>query len=464
MPRIPSLLSAYFSQHPSKPIVIAYSGGVDSQVLLHALIALKSANSINNPLSVCHVNHGLSDNASLWQNKAEQLCHLHDIPLIICNVNVKKQRQKSTEALARAARYQAFKQEVVQPSLIVTGHHSDDQAETFLLALKRGAGLQGLSAMMVETPLGQHTLVRPLLDVSRQEIIDYAHDHQLTWIEDESNSEICYDRNFLRHQVIPVLKERWPSIVATINRSAQHCREQQGLVNELAEIDLLSCVTSKTGLLIAPLKALSTARFNNAIRLFLSKQNCLMPTVEQLNQLHSQLSAQSDKSPEVKVGEHWFRRFKGTIYLTKSFADLSAWQYQLSLLASDNIPKNCVVDLPDDLGKLEFYLTENQQKRLDEVHCHFEGCMQAPSENQQVTIRFSHENPRCLPDFRQHHRSLKKILQELAIAPWQRKRIPFVYYDDQLVAALGYFVCKEYLPQPDQKHLRVIWCYKGNAK
>ena len=448
MSLIESTLLNFFQQYPQRPIVIAYSGGVDSQVLLHALASLNQQQALNNDVSVCHVNHGLSVNAQKWQQFARQQCKQLKLPLVVFEVNVQAKPQQSLEALARDARYHALKTSSADNALIVTGHHSDDQSETFLLALKRGSGLKGLSAMAQVSQFNpqclNQLLVRPLLKLTRKDITDYAQRHNLIWIEDESNQDIRFDRNFLRHQIMPLLTERWPSILSTISRSAEHCREGQTLLTELAQQDLTFCQLSADSLSIIELLKLSKARFNNVLRYFLECQQCLMPSSEQLEQVHHQLLAQADKSPAVKVGDHWLRRFKEALYFTPDLNDISTWQ----TVINDNLIKNGdeqTIQLPDGLGVLDFTLLSSGQLTLKQGVISHHLKILAPEKNEQISIRFAHNNPSCLPDYRQKNRPLKKVLQELAIPPWHRKRIPFLYYNDVLVAALGYFICKEYL-------------------
>lgn len=482
MNNIEFLLFRIINEQPLKPIVIAYSGGIDSQVLLHALAKLSDTNSISNPITVCHVNHGLSDNAQNWQKFAQQQCTQLNLPLAIREVKVKVQKQQSLEALARDARYKALIAINTEKSLIITGHHSDDQSETFLLALKRGAGLKGLSAMSNEMALSQHTLLRPLLNISRAEIEAYASSHGLSWVEDESNSDTSFDRNFIRQEVMPLLSRRWPSISNTINRSAAHCLEGQELLNELAMQDLAKAQLNSDSLHIPFLLTLSKARFNNLIRFFLAKHQCLMPSTEQLSQLRQQLDANTDKNPAVKVGDHFLRRYKESLSLTATFVDVSDWQQVINFSVdnteghfddntgdntddnnlgckqsnnqgncSDNSSNNNAdkkaieanqYKLPDNLGVL-CISTSTLAKDIEQK-------VKLPEAGQVVTIRFSHNNPVCLPDYRKHSRSLKKVLQELNISPWQRKRTPFIYYDDTLVAAIGHFVCQAHQPDSDE--------------
>jgi tRNA(Ile)-lysidine synthase len=469
----------FFHQYPRRNIVIAYSGGVDSQVLLHVLAKLKQQ-GLNNQVSACHVNHGLSKNALLWQQNAEQHCSQLGITLTVCQVNIKAQAQHSLEAQAREARYLALAQTAGDQALVVTGHHSDDQSETLLLALKRGAGLKGLSAMAKTRPLAQHLLVRPLLDITRQQILDYAHQHHLDWVEDESNQDCAFDRNFIRHQVMPVLSQRWPSIVSTLKRSSAHCLEAQSLLNELAQDDLLKTrlfVDSGAnapsqyaeGLNVSALRLHSQARFNNLLRYFLSEAQCLMPSAMALSQVYSQLGAAPDKSPAVKIGEKWLRRFKDGLYLTDDYKDVSTWQRQIILGCAKPgfSPSTEVITLPDELGQLQFsqestdartgHVSEPCSDQTNNTKVKYQAQLRQPLMEQSVRIVFMHDNPRCLPDYRQQSRPLKKILQELGIPPWQRKRIPFVYYNQYLVAALGHFVCRDFMAIENQVPVNVCW-------
>lgn len=450
---IQTSLISFFKSYPNRPIVVAYSGGIDSQVLLHCLAQLKNNNIIINDVSVCHVNHGISASSLLWQHAAERFCRLIDLPLKVFQVNVKEVTGQSLEALARDARYQVLREYAALDALIVTGHHLDDQSETFLLALKRGAGLKGLSGMSEVTKLlpkkeihGKLTnqlLVRPLLKVSRIDIEEYAKENKLTWIEDDSNKDLRFDRNFLRHKVMPLLIERWPSILKTIKRSSENCQQGQLLLTELAQQDLLTCQLSLSSLSVEALEKLSSARFNNLLRYFLELNGCLMPSTKHLLQVHQQMLAKTDKVPEIKIADYSLRRYKGALFVTPNYQVISSWNHQLStsVLHSDNQ----LIELPDGLGCLTLAINHHDKNHTINGEFIQEYQLRPPKSNQKISIGFSHENPKCLPDFRQRSRDLKKILQELNIAPWQRKRIPFIFYDNTLVAAVGYFVCKEYV-------------------
>ena len=462
-----STLFNLLQHYPDTHIIIAYSGGVDSQVLLHALLNLKNPKTdpniqLLNTMSVCHVNHGLSDNAFKWEAFAQQQCDLRNVSLDICRVNVQKTAQHSLEELARNARYNAIKSLVAKQkhlkSIIITGHHSDDQAETFFLALKRGSGLKGLSSMKPVLPLTDNALlVRPLLNVSRNQIETYAKINELNWIEDESNEDIRFDRNFLRHNVLPIITQRWPSFLNTVNRSAEHCQEAEQLLAELAEQDLeninLSDTQSVNKLSLTKLTALSKARFNNVIRYFLQSHQCLMPSSAQLAQLYSQLLAGDDKTPAVKVGTYWLRRFQQCVYLTHDLNDVTDFEQTVDLQADTETN----ITLPDALGKVVFTSSNSSKELFENVKTLY---IKHPTLTQKVTVSFTHNNPKCIPDYRQHSRVLKKVLQELNIPTWERKRVPFLYYDDQLVAVIGYFVCKDFMPEENDNYIAAYWLSK----
>jgi tRNA(Ile)-lysidine synthase len=460
-----SALYNVLTSYPDSHFIVAYSGGIDSQVLLHAIQNLKNSSvnntsQITNSVSVCHVNHGLSSNAKQWEAFAQQQCDLYLFDLDICRVHVKVKAQHSIEELARDARYNAIKTLITKKNLnnvvVLTGHHSDDQAETFLLALKRGSGLKGLSAMKQVMVFDDALLIRPLLTVSRREIEAYAHENKLSWIDDESNEDTRFDRNFIRHQVMPNITDRWPSFLKTINRSAEHCQEAESLLTELADQDLQTIQVANNALSLKKLQTLSHARFNNVVRYFLSRQHCLMPSTAQLSQLQIQLLAKTDKAPAVKVGDHWLRRFKGNVYLTAELQDIT--EVSLTFEAESlELQQLSIVELPDNIGQLTFTrqslanspsISEASDKRT---------CIVAPRKDQSVSIRFAHNNPTCTPDYRQHSRSLKKILQELDVPTWERKRLPFLYYNEDLVAVIGHFTCKEYLPDETSNALNITW-------
>lgn len=213
---------------------IALSGGLDSCVLLHSLAALQ----LPVVLRALHINHQISPNATSWQEHCADICARLNIPFTAVKVDVKN-TGRGIEDAAREARYAVFEQHLSSGDYLFTAHHSDDQSETMLLRLMRGAGPRGLAAMAQARRLGQGILYRPLLNFSRAELEEYAQEQALTWVNDESNTNDHYDRNYLRNQVMPLLRERWPAFANKWQQTAELCAANEALIDELARQDLI---------------------------------------------------------------------------------------------------------------------------------------------------------------------------------------------------------------------------------
>lgn len=224
--------------HPHRQLLVAFSGGLDSTVLLHQLVLLREQDP-SLTLRAVHVHHGLSAHADDWVAHCRQICQQWQVPLVVHHVTLAR-GGLGVEAHARAARYQAFQDTLNAGEVLVTAQHQDDQCETLLLALKRGSGPTGLSAMAPSSAFAGSRLLRPLLNETRESLRQWALAHQLSWIEDESNQDDTYDRNFLRLRVIPVLRERWPHFSEAVARSASLCAEQEQLLDEMLAAELAS--------------------------------------------------------------------------------------------------------------------------------------------------------------------------------------------------------------------------------
>ncbi|MDP3331183.1 MAG: tRNA lysidine(34) synthetase TilS, partial [Methylococcaceae bacterium] len=218
--------------NPVGRIFVAYSGGVDSHVLLHLCAC---SPSLKDKITAVYVHHGLQAAAESWPEHCQQIAAALGVDFQLLRVNAHATSGQSPEEAARDARYTAFKALLKEGDVLLVGQHREDQLETVLLQLFRGAGLAGLSGMPERMAFGQGMLLRPFLNIAKQTINDYARQQQLSWVEDPTNQCSDYDRNFLRKEVLPLLKQRWPAIDKTVSRSASHCSESQGLVNEIAE-------------------------------------------------------------------------------------------------------------------------------------------------------------------------------------------------------------------------------------
>ncbi|MCK8072710.1 tRNA lysidine(34) synthetase TilS [Vibrio sp. 1CM2L] len=425
--------TSVLDQSALKPcrLLVAFSGGVDSRVLLE--LAAQFAKSHHIECCAVHVHHGLSNNADHWAEQCQAWCDALWVPLFIERVSLDISRGESVEKLARDARYQAFKKHIRQGDVLVTGQHIDDQVETFLLALKRGSGPKGLSSMAKVMPFADAHIVRPLLSVTRIEIEAAAHDMGLTWVEDESNQDVRFDRNFIRHQVTPVLTERWPSFRESVSRSAQLCAEQELLLDELLESHLQQALGDSQSLSIEALFQHSDLLRARLIRMWLSHCNQPMPSQKQLKLIWDEVAcAQADANPKLVLNEVEVRRFNHQLYVVKETKDLSNWQSDISMEES--------LVLPDGLGEL--HLTSAASDGVSN-HCdaqHFS----LNTTRGTLRVIFNPEGLSAHPVGRGHSRKLKKLFQEYQVPSWLRRRTPILIDGDRVIAVLGLFVDKNY--------------------
>jgi len=441
-----------------KQLVLAYSGGLDSHVLLHLLAQYKHAYPQHEYLAV-HVHHGLSDNADTWLVHCRNTAELLDVAFVAEKVQLNIGNRESLEATARAARYQAIAKHLSADSVLLLGQHVDDQLETFLLQLKRGAGVKGLSAMAANMPFIEVSgaqICRPLLTATQTQLQEYAQAQQLIWVEDESNQDQSYDRNFLRQHIIPELKQRWPNIAKTVHRTAELCAEQQSLADEIAGEDFIKVVSLNESLMISELAQLSLARRNNLIRYWLAQQGEIMPSRLHLQKLWAEVvNASDDANPQLSWQGGQFRRYQGRLYNVKKFADLSGFKQALSMQELDTA--NTTFELPDDLGQLQLSVVLGIEKTKGEAlrsqPLPLIMMLKPAKVGQVVSIGFRGEG-KCKPAGRNGSRSIKKLYQEYQVAPWLRDRVPLIYYDDKLVCALGLWICEGY---EDGNGWNVIW-------
>ncbi|OQW40889.1 MAG: tRNA(Ile)-lysidine synthase [Proteobacteria bacterium SG_bin4] len=424
---------------PDDRLAIALSGGVDSVVLLHVLSKLSA--EIPFSLTAVHVNHGISRNAPLWSQFCSDLCHSYGIPIDIANLNLKKEPGISLEALAREERYRIFSR--TQADCVVLAHHLDDQAETLLLQLFRGAGIKGLSGMpwiRKQSDVAAPQLLRPFLEVTRDQIEAYARQHRLNWVYDESNDSTTYNRNFLRHEILPVLKKRYPGYGKTLLRTSRHLSEASQLLDELAEIDSANCLSGGK-LAIDKLRLLSFSRAKNLLRHTLSQQNLPLPSAVKLEDILKQLlSSSTDNQIHIRFGDTAIRCFKGLVHIFPEEVALQAprssqfiWQGQLPLTLTHLSGTVC--------------LTETGSQGID------------PQKilNQSVSLRTRQGGEHFKPACNRPTRRLKNLLQEASIPPWQRHTMPLLFCNDQLIWVPGIGIECNFQVKSGETGILPIW-------
>ena len=387
---------------------IAFSGGLDSTVLLHLLAHLAKTESLP-ALNAIHVHHGLQAVADAWPDHCQSVCDALGVPLQVVRVQV--QPGASIERAARDARYAAFIEATQVNEVLMTAQHRDDQAETLLFRLLRGAGVRGLSGMPSERPLGRGHLLRPLLNVTRAELEAYATEHQLSWIDDPSNQDHQFSRNYLRHQVFPVLTARWPQAVATMARSAAHLSEAQGLLDELAQIDLALASTASDfdwlglpSLELATLEKLSDARQRNALSHWL-KPLTTLPDSDHWSGWENVRDATDDARPLWRLAAGELHRAGGRLWwlsggwLRTPPSPVSWAEPLVSLVLPDNGVLTLTGQIPD--GPLHIRYREGGE------------VMNLPGRG---------------------HRDLKRLLNESGVPGFVRGRLPLLYRGEQLLA------------------------------
>jgi len=290
--------------HQYQNIYIAYSGGVDSHVLLHIIYNLCITQGCVHKLIAIHINHALNPNANMWEQHCKKICNNLGVHYLSKSIaGNEKNPHQSLEEYLRKLRYAELSSNLKEQDCLVTAHHADDQIETVLLQLFRGSGPKGLSAMSVKMKYVVGWLLRPLLPYTRTDIIQYANFHNLNWIEDDSNNSIQHDRNYLRHCVLPKIKERWPGIITTINRTARNCAEASQLLELLADYDLQNCINQdkQNILCIQNLKKISILRQKNLIRWWLYKLYSIFPSEVILNEiLRTIIYSKYEAKPKIK--------------------------------------------------------------------------------------------------------------------------------------------------------------------
>jgi tRNA(Ile)-lysidine synthase len=412
-------------------LLVGLSGGLDSVVLLDLLADAAPRRGI--VLCAAHVHHGLSANADQWAEFCEELCRGYAIPCHVLRVSVARDSGLGLESAARTARYDALL--ALDCDALVLAHHRDDQAETLLLQLLRGAGLQGLAAMP-EIRLEQgRALLRPLLDVPRNLLQAYANAKGLRWIEDESNLDLSFDRNFLRHHIFPELEQRFPASRTTLARSAAHLAEAAELLDEVARADAATLLRLDR-LDIAGLRQLSAPRAKNLLRFWLTQHLSAPPSARRLQEIHRQLlQARVEAQLHVDVEGGQVRRYQGEAWfdaaMPRGWSSAPAWQGEAELVLAH--------------GRLTFQQVTGA------------GLSLARLAGASLQIRFRQGHERLRPDSRRPARSLKYLMQEAGVPPWQRERLPLLYWRDVLVNIPGIANACEFQAAADEPGVLIAW-------
>lgn len=411
----------------SRSLCVAFSGGMDSTVLLYALVRLAEHQQLP-PLRAIYIHHGLQEAAQSWPAHCQQLCDALAVPLSIVEVAVAP--AASVEQAAREARYAAFAEYVQTGEVLLMAQHQDDQAETLLFRLMRGTGVAGLRGIPVARPLQRGHVLRPLLAISRQQLENYANRQQLRWIEDPSNTSDAFDRNYLRHHVMPALKSRWPTMQQNLQRTAAHMHEAQQLLDELAAQDLQQ-VQGKSAvdwlalpcLNLEALRDLSLTRQKNLLRYWLAPFTLLPDTAHWASWI-SLRDAQDDAQPIWRLHSGALVRSQNNLYWLADALMHTPPALNLAVHCAGHyaLPGNGFLIVSGDVAT-------------------------------PLQVRYRQGGERLLIPGR-GRRDLKRLMQEQAVPTFLRARLPVMFIAEQAVAVAN-------LPQLSHsgvQHLTVSWC------
>ena len=417
--------------HRAVNIAVGLSGGVDSVVLLHLM-----RHGLRLPpkrLSAIHVNHGISTHAASWATHCRRLCRDLGVSLKVAKVEVP--RGNSTEGAARDARYAVFAGSAAD--VVALAHNRDDQAETLLLQLLRGAGPRGLAAMPVFRP-GAPAYWRPLLEVPRSDIEAYARRHRLSWIEDDSNLDRSYLRNFLRHDVMPVLSARLPAAGVVLARAARMQAEASDLLDALALHDLGTDRKSRS-IPLEALKRLPGHRARNALRFFLRNNGVSMPDAARLEEvLRQAMTARIDARVCVSVGGVELRRFREHLYIVRPLPAVAA-----SFETDWNGRKP--LRLPQLGGTLSL------------ERCEGSGIASRWLRGRALTVKIRQGGEKMRLSAGGPGRTVRNLLQEASLPPWQRERLPLIYVDARLAAVPGIGTDEHFLASTGESGWQPVW-------
>ena len=407
--------------------IIALSGGLDSCVLAHALAAARDRHGKS--MLAVHVDHQLHPESARWRDHCRQLATGYGIDFIAETVDVDVGSGSGLEAAARDARYKALAGHMQHDDWLLSAHHRDDQAETLLLNLMRGSGAAGLAGIGAINPFAGGWLVRPLIDVSRRDLQRYAAEANLDWLEDPANEDRRFDRNYLRHSVLPILEERWPDVTKRLARSADLAGEAASLLEDLAEHDLRDVGDRPGRIEIGGLRSLSVERKRNLLRHAIRRSGLPVPSAAQLRSVLEQLiPAKQDAQPLVAWPGVEIRRYRDNLYILPAGAG-SGFPEDGRKLGS------APLELSHGLGTLE--LSPGAALGLSDAVI-----------AQGLSLHYRRGGEEIQPAGQAHTRKLKKLLQEEGVVPWMRERLPLVYAGGRLVAVADLWIASDAASEP----------------
>ncbi|MDO9047442.1 MAG: tRNA lysidine(34) synthetase TilS [Methylobacter sp.] len=434
---------------------IAYSGGVDSHVLLHCCASIPQ---LKDRLTAVYVHHGLQAEAESWAEHCEKTAKDLGVEFLTLRVNAKAAPGESPEEAARNARYTALKSLIKDGDALLLAQHREDQLETVLLQLFRGSGLCGLSGMPERMAFGAGVMLRPLLNTPKQAISDYAHAHQLSWVEDPSNRSNDYDRNFLRNAVVPLLKQRWSAIDKTVARSAKHCADAQVLVDEVSD-ELFGAVfnpADKT-LCISRLSGHHSHPQQLIIRHWFRHRGLKMPTQAKVERILNEVVAAAGHRDPVLSGQGYsIRRYRDKLYCLTNLSGTDLHLPEGRQAGKPDVTNLSGTDPQDRVwpaGQASIKITDDRTLSCEPSS---KGISREQWQTATVEVRFRRGGEKIRLPGREGHHSLKNLFQEAGIPPWERDVMPLIYLNDTLAAVGDLWISAAFYSEKTQDCISLL--------
>ena len=420
----------------SRRILIAYSGGIDSSVLLHLLCSIRS--KLKQALEVIYIDHGLQKESSDWGEFCRQECIKYNVPFALMKINESCPENLSVEGWARDKRYSLISKLVRKNDILFTAHHQDDQVETFFLQIFRSAGPRGLSSMPVFKKFGDGFHARPFLIFSRKEIEKYAKNNNISWQEDNTNCDIRYDRNYLRHNILAELDNKWPSYRKSVCRTINHQKECLMLIDEIGLEDMTAVLYKNSmNLNIKLIKKFSIPRQKNIIFFWLNSLNFEKPTSKHMDQIMMTLiNSRIDKTPCVNWRNTEIRRYGDLLYASRI---INSNDLNLEINWNTKTPLNI------------------HGETLIANETFGRGISKTTIKDAEIVIRYRHGGEKIYSNSIVHSKSIKKLFQEHRVLPWFRNRIPLIYINKQLAVVPGFCIDKNFSANENETALDIHW-------